>query len=72
MNDLLKVVKSADICMYAHNMSMSSTIKNTSDLETKIIPRFWNICNLLKSNKLTLNVLKCEFMIWVANRELGQ
>ena len=67
MNDLPNAIKSADICMYAHDMSMSSTIKNTSDLETKIetkiIPKFFNICNWLKSNKLTLNVLKCEFMI---------
>ena len=45
MNDLPNAVKSADICMYADDTSMSSTIKNTSDLETKIIPESLIICD---------------------------
>ena len=45
MNDLPNAVKSADICMYADDTSMSSTNKNTNDLETKIIPEFFNICD---------------------------
>ena len=49
MNDLPNAVKSADICMYADGTSMSSTVKNTSDLETKIIPEFWKICGWLKA-----------------------
>ena len=70
MNDLPNAIKSADICMYADD---TSTIKNTSDLETKIIPEFLNICNWLKANKLTLNALKTEFMIMgIATRELEQ
>ena len=71
MNDLPKAVKSADICMYADDTSKSSTIKNTSDLETKIILEFLNICNWLKSNKLTLNVLKTEFMIMGSHQRVG-
>ena len=71
MNDLPNAVKSADICMYADDTSMSSTIKNTSDLETKIIPKFLNICNWLKSNKLTLNALKTEFMIMGSHQRVG-
>ena len=54
-NDLPNAVKSADICMYANDTSMSSTIKNTSDLETKIISEFFNICDWLKASKLILN-----------------
>ena len=71
MTDLPNAVKSADICMYADNTSMSSTIKNTSDLETKIIPEFFNICNWLKTNKLTLNALKTEFMIMGSHQRVG-
>ena len=72
MTDLPNAVKSADICIYADNTSMSSTIKSTSDLETKSIPEFLNICDWIKANKLTLNALKTEFMIMVATRELEQ
>ena len=71
MNDLPKAVKSADICMYAEDTSMSSTIKNTRDLEIKIIPKFLNICNRLKSNKLILNALKTEFMIMGSHQRVG-
>ena len=52
MNDLPNTVKSADTCMYADDTSMSSTIKNTSDLETKIISEFLNVCDWLKANTL--------------------
>ena len=68
MNDLPNAVKSADICMYADDTSMSSTIKNTRDLETKIIPEFFNMCDWLKA----LNALKTEFMIMGTTRELEQ
>ena len=71
MNDLPNAVKSTDICMYADDTSMSSTIKNTSDLETKIIPEFLNICNWLKSNKLTLNALQTEFTIMGSHQRVG-
>ena len=70
MNDLPNAVKSADICMYAEDTSMSSTVKNTSDLETKIF-EFLNICNWLKANKLTLNALKTEFMIIGSHQRVG-
>ena len=62
MNDLPNAVKSDDSCMYAEDTSISSTIKNNSDLETKIIPEFLNICDWLNANKLTLNALKTELM----------
>ena len=71
MNDLPNAVKSADICMYADDTSMSSTIKNTSDLKTKIVPEFLNICNWLKSDKLILNALKTEFMIMGSHQRVG-
>ena len=71
MNDLPNAVKLADICMYDDDTSMSSTIKNTSDLETKIILQFLNICNWFKSNKLTLNALKTEFMIMGSHQRVG-
>ena len=71
MNDLPNVVKSADICMISDDTSMSSTIKNTSDLETKIIPEFFNICDWLKANKLTLNALKTEFMFMGSHQRVG-
>ena len=52
-------------------MSMSSTIKNTSDLETKIIPEFLNICDWLKTNNITLSALKTEFMIMGSHQRVG-
>ena len=70
-NDSPNAVKSADICMYADDTSMSFTIKNTNDLEIKIIPEFLNICNWLKANKLTLNALKIEFVIIGSHQRVG-
>ena len=70
MNDLPNAVKLADICMYANDMSMSSTI-STSDLETEITPEFLNICNWLKAYKLIFNALKTEFMIMGNHQRVG-
>ena len=71
MNDLPNAVKSADICMYADDTSMSSTVKNTRDLETEIIPEFLNISDWLKTNKLPLHARKTEFMIMGSHQRVG-
>ena len=57
--------------MYSDDTSMSSTIKNTRDLETKIIPEFLNMCDWLKANKLTLNALKFELTTMGSHERVG-
>ena len=71
MIDLPNAVKSAVIYMYADDTSISSTIKNAKDFETKIIPEFLNICDWLKANKCILNALKTEFMIMGSHQRVG-
>ena len=57
--------------MYADDTNMSSTIKNSSNLEIKIIPEFLNICDWIKADKLTVNALKTEFMIIGSHQRVG-
>ena len=70
MNDLANCVENADITMYADDTSASTTIKSVSDVEYKLTPDMVKICDWLKSNKLSLNALKTEFMIIGTNRNV--
>ena len=62
MNDLPNMVNIANISMYADDTDLSARIKNSSN-SSKLVPEFLKICEWLRSNKLSLNALKTEFMI---------
>ena len=63
MKDMPKCVENADITMYRDDTRASSSIEIVSDVEYKLIPDMIKICDWLKTNKLSLNAPKTEFMI---------
>ena len=65
VNDLHDVTRSCDLSMYADDTHITSALKKSSDLElnTEILPEFIKICDWLQANKLSLNVVKTEYMI---------
>ena len=63
INDLPNCVKNGHITMYADDTSSSTRVNDVKDIETKVIPDLIKICDWLKENKLSLNVLKTELML---------
>ena len=63
MNDLPNMVNTENISMYADDTDLSTRIRNGSDTSSKLVPEFLKICEWLRSNKLSLNALKTEFVI---------
>ena len=60
INDLPNCVKNGHITMYADDTSSSTRVNDVKDIEIKVIPDLIKICDWLKANKLSLNVLKTE------------
>ena len=71
MNDLPLAVKEADITMYADDTSLSKGFKTTNELKEQLVPAFRKVYEWLKCNKLSLNVLKAEFMMMGTSRKLS-
>ena len=64
VNILQDVTRSGDLSMYADDTHITSALKQSSDLNTaEILPEFIKICDWLQANKLSLNVVKTEYMI---------
>ena len=63
MNDLPLFVTNAQISMYANDTSLCNKIKQVSEIKDNLIPAFLKICDWLRSNKLSLNTVKTEFMV---------
>ena len=49
--------------MYGDDTSTSCEVKSVHDITVKVIPDLVKLCDWLKSNKLTLNMIKTKFMI---------
>ena len=63
MNDLPCCVGNGYITMYADDTSLSNSVKTYEDINEKVIPNMLQISDWLKANKLSLNVIKTEFML---------
>ena len=63
MNDLPCCVENGYITMYADDTSLSNAVKTSEDINEKVIPNMLQISDWLKANKLSLNVIKTEFML---------
>ena len=63
MNDLPCCVENGYITMYADDTSLSNSVKTCEDINEKVIPNMLQISDWLKANKLSLNVIKTEFML---------
>ena len=63
INDLPNVVKNSKICLYANGTNLSTEVNKVSDISDQLIPEFTNILNWLKENRLSLNLIKTQFML---------
>ena len=72
MNALQQVTDNCDISMYADDTHLSAALKGSSDISIEIIPDFLKICDWLQANKLSLNILKTEYMIIGTEKSLIQ
>ena len=63
MNDLPACVKDVNVTMYADDTSLDKVIRTSQELREEVVPAFAKVCECLKSNKLSLNTVKTEFMI---------
>ena len=51
------------LCNYADDTSLDKEIRTSQELREELVPAFAKVCEWLKSNKLSLNTVKTEFMI---------
>ena len=72
MNDLQNVAKNCEISMYADDTNVSSTLTQANDINAELVPEFTKICDWLIANKLSLNILKTEYMIIETEQSLIQ
>ena len=63
MNDLPHCIENGHVTMYADDTSTSCEVKSVHDITVKVIPDLVKLCDWLKSRKLSLNMMKTEFMI---------
>ena len=63
MNDLPIFVTNAQISMYANYTSLYNNIKSASEIKDNLISASLKTCDWLRSNKLSLNTVKTEFIV---------
>ena len=63
MNDLPKSIENGYVTMYADVNESSTAVNRCNDIIEKVIPDLMKICDWLKANRLSLNVVKTEFML---------
>ena len=56
------MTRTSNISMYADNTFLSKEVRNYLEIRQELISEFFKICDWLKANKLSLNILKTEFM----------
>ena len=63
MNDLPAFTQEDNIIMYANDTSLHEAFRTSCEFNEEMIPAFSNVCKWLRTNKLSLNTIKTEFMI---------
>ena len=58
--------------MYDDDTALSSRLSKPSELHEKLVPDFMRIFEWLKANKLSLNIIKTEYMITSTAQNLIQ
>ena len=72
MNDLPNFVKDSNISMYADDTGLSFKISNALEINSELLPDFLKVYDWLKANKLSLNIVKTEYMIIGTSQKLMQ
>ena len=63
MNYLQNIKSTCGISMYADDTNLSSAMSYPNDINVEFILEFVKICDWLQANKLSLNILKTEYMV---------
>ena len=58
--------------MYVDDTRLSSAMSCPNDINVELIPEFVKICDWLQANKLSLNILKTEYMVIGTEQMLTQ
>ena len=64
MNDLPAFIPNAKIRMYADDTNLGQRIDDVNDINQQLIPDFRKLCEWLEINKLSLNFMKTEFLLF--------
>ena len=72
MNDLPSAAKDVNTTVFADDTSLNQEIKTASDIKDNLIPAFAKVCDCLRHNNLSLNVIKTEFMIIGSHYRVGR
>ena len=72
MDDLPIAVENFRISMYADDTFVSNETRSKLDIREELYPDVIKKCEWLKSNKLSLNFLKTEFMMIGNPRKYGE
>ena len=72
MNDLQNITSTCDTSMYTDDTHLSSAMSYPNDINVELIPEFVKICDWPQANKLSLNILKTEYMVIETEQMLTQ
>ena len=72
MNDLPAAVPDISITMYADDTEIGRSFTSVTEIKQHLMPAFCKIYEWLKCNKLSLNTVKTEFMVFGTNNRLNQ
>ena len=74
LGPLLFIIYMNDLSLFVINAQITSlynNIKSVSEVKDDLIPAFLKICGWLRSNKLSLNTVKTEFMVIGSQNKLN-
>ena len=69
MNDLPSAVPDVDITMYADDTAIDTAFRTVGEIKQPLLPSFFKLCQWLDKNKLSLNVVKTEFIIDIGYKQ---
>ena len=72
INDLPCALENSELDIYADDTGIFVSGKNMRILEEKVNSDLHHVCSWLKTNKLSLNALKCKYMIIGSRYNLSQ
>ena len=64
MNDLPAFIPNAKIRMYTDDTNLGQRIDDVNDIKQQLIPDFRKLCEGSEINKLSLNFMKTEFLLF--------
>ena len=70
MNELPLCLNDVDTTMFADDTNLMKAINSLNEIKEELIPALKKVYNWLRCNKLSLNTVKTEFMLFGTNQKL--